>query len=115
MLKKIRNALSLSTQDLADRLGVSRALVYDIEAGKREISKKLLGQFVQMGINANWLLTGTGEMFLPSEEEQKPKSRPSLDSLVATKDELAETEEKTYRGQRDQGRQGGSCEGGARA
>ena len=41
-------------------------------------------------VDLNWLLTGEGEMFLPSQDEQKAVARPSLDALVATKEELAE-------------------------
>ena len=52
----------------AESIGISQSLVADWISGKRSITK-LHALAIQMvhGVNAEWLLTGQGDMFLPPE------------------------------------------------
>ena len=64
-LRKIRNAKSLKQKEIADLLDVSPSSIAIVESGKREISKTVMKALVEkMNVNAHWLLTGQGDMFL---------------------------------------------------
>ena len=87
-LLETRKYLRLNQTEFASRMGFGRSVVADIERGQTKVSAKVLEAVMRsFSANVSWLLTGEGSMFLPSEEE-KAAARPSLDSLVATKDEL---------------------------
>lgn len=69
VIKKIRQEKGLTQQDFGRRLGVVSSTIAAIETGKRDIPKSLLyGLVDKMGVNANWLLTGEGEMFRDADE-----------------------------------------------
>ncbi len=64
-IRHIREALSLSQSELAERLGVNKQMISDIERGKQkrfspQIEQKLIDLF---NINESWLLRGEGEAF----------------------------------------------------
>lgn len=87
-----------SQKSLASKIKTSQSVISAVELGNLGISDEIKTKIRNIfHVNLNWLLTGEGEMFLPSPEEQKGEQkveeRPSLDSLVATKDELIETKE----------------------
>lgn len=63
-LKLIRKNKGLTQQEFANQLEVSTATIASVENGSRDIPKALMKSLVKkFGINANWLLTGEGEMF----------------------------------------------------
>ncbi len=64
-IRHIREALSLSQSELAERLGVNKQMISDIERGKQKrfsphIEQKLIDIF---NISEPWLLKGEGEPF----------------------------------------------------
>ena len=64
IIKKIRTAKGLTQQEFANLVNSVSSTVASIESGKREIPKSMLKNLVEnLGIDANWLLTGEGEMF----------------------------------------------------
>ncbi|MBF0614858.1 MAG: helix-turn-helix transcriptional regulator [Magnetococcales bacterium] len=64
-LKTLRKELDLTQQELSDRIGVSRAYIADVEAGRKEPSRNfILKMSERMQISGDWLLSGAGEMFL---------------------------------------------------
>lgn len=67
-LKKLN--LVHTPSGLANHIGVSRALVTEIIKGRTEAGMKPVQKIVQefKQINANWLLTGDGSMFLEQNE-----------------------------------------------
>lgn len=68
-LDNLRKILGFSQIAFSKRLGLSQGYLNQVINGNRNISYKILnaisGQFPQ--VNAQWLLTGVGEMFLPDE------------------------------------------------
>ena len=90
-IREIRECKRLRQKDFGDVLGLTLSNVSQIEREKAKASVDLVRKIVDLfDISSTWLLTGEGEMFLPTEEDQQANERPSLDSLLATKDELAE-------------------------
>lgn len=63
-IKKIREALGLSQQDLADAVGGSKRGIQDNESGVNAPGSTVLRGIVSLGVNANWLLTGEGPRLL---------------------------------------------------
>lgn len=54
----------MTQQEFANQLEVSTATIASVENGSRDMPKALMKSLVKkIGINANWLLTGEGEMF----------------------------------------------------
>lgn len=69
-LKNIRKEKGLTQQEFAVLLEVSTPTIASVENGSRDIPKALMKALVKkIGINANWLLTGEGEMFQKSASE----------------------------------------------
>jgi len=66
-IKEAREALELSQNDFAERLGLQRNSISLIENGKRNASSRTLNDICrEFGINESWLRTGDGEMFVNS-------------------------------------------------
>ncbi len=75
-LKQVREYFNLSQQEMADSLNLSKNGYWYYETGRREIRAEEIFSIIQLyNINANWLLTGEGAMFL--EQEIKPAQIPS--------------------------------------
>lgn len=71
-LRKARKALHVTQKDLSEKLNITQAGISSIESGRVNLTDRL-AQSIQdvCKINADWLRTGEGEMFLdPSEDEQ---------------------------------------------
>ena len=91
-VKDVRVSVSLNQRDFGSKIGVTTSIVSELERGKTRVSAELIRIISEsFRVSPAWLLTGEGSMFLPT-EEKVVVARPSLDSLVATKEELAETE-----------------------
>ncbi len=60
--KIIRESLGLSQKDMAKAINVSLASLQVYEAGRSMPGGNVIESLVKMGFNANWLLTGEGEM-----------------------------------------------------
>lgn len=70
--KYFRESLQINKAEMARRLTASPSLISDIEIGRKEPSKNLIISMMAIfGCNANWLLTGEGEMFLDTVEAPK--------------------------------------------
>ena len=66
-LRHIRREKGLTQQQFASELDVSTATIASVENGSRDMPKNLMKSLVKkFGIDANWLLTGEGEMFSTS-------------------------------------------------
>ena len=83
-LKLIRAQTGMSQQQFGSKLNVSAATIASVENGSRDMPKNLMRTLVrELSINANWLLTGEGEMFradTPSTED----ANESLSTEVAS-------------------------------
>ena len=72
--ERLLEALNSNQSELARKIGVSPSLINQIVKGQKALSHKVLTQLTNSyrEINANWLLTGEGEMFM---EKKEPESR----------------------------------------
>lgn len=72
--KELREALNKSQEQMGKILGISKSGVSDIETGRRKVTQQhviMLENYSERPINGDWLLYGTGDMFveLPEEDE----------------------------------------------
>lgn len=78
--KMLRESCQKTQTEWADILGLSRSGVSEIEAGRRNVTKKHIRSLElwdgckDKAINIDWLRTGNGEMFLPVPEEDEVAS-----------------------------------------
>jgi len=92
-MRQAREALLMSQQQLADAIGGSKRGIQDNEARNRVPGGEVIFGLVKLGINANWLLTGDGDMWLPSISPQaaQPTAQPygaispAVDSVLLQK------------------------------
>lgn len=74
-LKTWRNYLKLTQEELADKSGVSKSAIQGYELGKRKPGSEALLSFIQLGLNAQWLLTGKGNMLTEEKTKRDEKIR----------------------------------------
>lgn len=68
-IKKLRKALDLTQQKFADRLGMKRNSIAQVEMGRSTSDQTIKGICREFSVSEEWLRTGNGEMFTPSPEE----------------------------------------------
>jgi transcriptional regulator with XRE-family HTH domain len=61
-LKKIRKDLNKSQKEIAEMIDVSYPAWQGYELGKNAPGSSVIEELVKLGYNANWILTGKGEM-----------------------------------------------------
>lgn len=70
-LKKIRRELHLSVTDFAKKVGIPARTIGGWERKERTCSIELVTRLcMQLNVNANWFVTGKGNMFNPPKFEQ---------------------------------------------
>lgn len=75
-IKLLRTTLGLTQQEFANRIGVKRNTVGQYEIGRNDPTDTVVSLICrEFNVNRDWLLTGTGEMFVP-------ESRGELDALA---------------------------------
>ncbi len=72
-LKLARAALSLNQKEFASKSGVGFSSYQKYEMGLSIPGGDAIRGFVQLGINANWLITGDGEMLLADDRPRLTK------------------------------------------
>lgn len=65
-MRAAREALGMTQEGAATAVGGSKRGIQNNEAHKSVPGGEVLAGFVSLGINANWLLTGMGEMRMPT-------------------------------------------------
>lgn len=73
-MRTAREALGLSRPEFATKCGYTVRTLENNEKGSNEPGACLIAAFLSLGINANWLLTGEGEMLL---KDMAPKPAPA--------------------------------------
>ena len=64
-LKQIRNKLNISVKDLSNIIGIPERTICSYERKERLCSTEIITLLSKkMHVNANWFVTGNGEMFL---------------------------------------------------
>ncbi len=70
-IKEIRAKLNLSVAKLADKIGIPARTITGYERGERTPSMEFLASLSTiLNVNANWFVTGEGEIFNPPKFEQ---------------------------------------------
>lgn len=65
-ISEIRNNENLSQEKFADKLGLSRNFIAQLETGKKNPSDRTINDICRIfNINKDWLRYGTGEMKMP--------------------------------------------------
>lgn len=84
-LKLIRREKHLTQEGMGKVLGVSKQAVANIEGGYNNPSIDFIGKLIQnFSVNANWFITGEGEMFnAPKYEDVKDEILAEVDSVLA--------------------------------
>ena len=76
--KQLRAHLVLTQDQFAKKIGRTKAYISNVENGHTGMSRSTISSICSVfGVNTEWLLTGTGEMFLP-EQEVEPVSREEI-------------------------------------
>lgn len=72
LIKQIKTEHSFSQQDLADVMGVSLDRIKSLSTGrvKKFKPEETQALVARLGIDANWLLTGTGKMFADTDSNE---------------------------------------------
>lgn len=71
-IRDVRKTLSMTQDQFASALNLSKNFVWMIEKGEREPSDRTIKDICrEYKVNETWLLTGNGEMFDPLTEEQE--------------------------------------------
>ena len=71
-IKELRNALGLTQQEFANKMGTSRGNIAAYEVGKNAPSDAVVSLICrEFNVNKDWLQAGIGEMFkeIPEEDE----------------------------------------------
>lgn len=64
-LKQLRKSLGLSGEKFAEKLGVTKSAIYNIEQGTRNITGQMILSICrEFRVSEEWLRNGTGEMFV---------------------------------------------------
>lgn len=69
---ELRKACKKNQSEFSKILGLSRSGVTAIETGQRKVTEKhllMLSNWDEYNVNIDWLRTGDGEMFLPTETD----------------------------------------------
>ncbi len=67
-LRLFRKSRKITINDLAERIGISKSTISDVERGHaRPPVNFLLAMFNLYGLNVNWVLSGEGKMILKRE------------------------------------------------
>lgn len=63
-IKKIREERGLNQEAFSKELGISRASLAKLELGEQSNpGAQIISKFVELGYNANWVLTGKGAIY----------------------------------------------------
>ena len=77
--KILRDKLNLSQKELGKRLNLSDTTIQNYEYGRQQISGKALIKLKEeFNINSEWLLNGTGEMFISNKNVEQDEDIVSI-------------------------------------
>ena len=99
-IRLIRAQLGYTQKAMAERVSVKYRSWQDYENGKSIPGGKVLGDIAVLGININWLLTGTGAMRVPDGSQTASGGLPEL-IVAAMREVLDEMDDPGVPDQRD--------------
>lgn len=67
---KIREDSNLSQEKFAEKLGLSRNFINQVENGKKNISDRTISDICRLfNVNEEWLRSGTGDTYISSQDK----------------------------------------------
>lgn len=82
-VKELRKTLGLTMEKFGSRLGVTKVAISNIENGNRNVTEQMLKSICrEFNVNESWLRSGTGEMFLSTDNF-------TIDEFIKSKDASA--------------------------
>jgi transcriptional regulator with XRE-family HTH domain len=94
----IREQRNMTITAMASFLGENRQRLQDIELGKQKIPEDIIVKYIEnFYIDANWLLTGEGEMMRRSASEANPSEAVDSKRLTLAIETVEEGLKKTHR------------------
>lgn len=83
-IREIREIFHLNQRELGEKIGVTSQLISQMESGKTPISTMTARAMeAELGVSANWLLYGTGEMVSEKKNQGKSQTIPELTPVLA--------------------------------
>lgn len=70
-IKELRQALGLTQQEFADRIGVKRGAIANYEIGRNASDTAVALICREFGVSEHWLRTGDGEMFTATTRDEE--------------------------------------------
>lgn len=70
-IKKLRKELDLTQQEFADRIGIKRNSIAQVELGRNTSDQTIISICREFNVNEAWLRTGEGEMFVQMTRSQE--------------------------------------------
>lgn len=69
-VKEVRKSLGLTLEKFGARLGVTKVAISNIEKGNRNLTEQMTKSICrEFNVDYGWLTTGSGEMFVDSDED----------------------------------------------
>ncbi|HGM3507059.1 TPA: helix-turn-helix domain-containing protein [Clostridioides difficile] len=87
-IKEIREDINLSQQKFGEKLGVSRDVISNIDNNRVEVKTVFINHMCEVfNINKEWILTGTGDMYISAKEDIYSTLREVFYKIASSKDE----------------------------
>lgn len=69
-VREVRKSLGLTLEKFGARLGVTKVAISNIEKGNRNLTEQMAKSICrEFNVDYGWLTTGSGEMFVDSDED----------------------------------------------
>lgn len=85
-IKKLRETLDMTQEQMGEVLGISKSGVSAIESGNRNLTEKhmmRLEENPEVPVNVEWLETGKGPMLIPEDNEELSEFKTKFLYMVA--------------------------------
>lgn len=95
-LKEARLALGLKQPELSKAIGAKLRGYQENESGRSTPRSDVITGFIGLGVNANWLLTGNGEMLIRDDGDAEFQKAQQTDAILAMLDNDVDAEKRVY-------------------
>lgn len=96
-IRELREHLKLSQTAFAERLGMTRSIVSNMELGLVEIPEYRINTIIkEFGVNRHWLETGEGEMLDPHSDQAYEQYPPIIRAVLKSYAQLNPNEQAAF-------------------
>lgn len=83
-IRELRKSLNLTMEQFGEKIGVSKSTISNIENGNRNATEHMVKSICrEFNVDYEWLTTGSGEMFVDSDEDFLSR----IDAILADENE----------------------------